>query len=322
MNVPVFDFHCDTILALLGEDMNTAGSLKSNSYHIDLDRAGKLPGYAQCFACFTTPLMEEWYHISPIVLFEREIATIQREVDANSDRIAIAYSPDEIEQNQKNGMMSAILTLEGTAGIDYNPELLEDLHLIGFRTVSLGWNEQNPLTGSHLTGGGLTDLGREFVKEAQRLGFLVDVSHISDEGFWDIMTITEAPVIATHSNSRAICGNSRNLTDEMFRAIVQTGGVAGYNMCDEFTGEDKPTLDTVCDHLLHFMELDPTGKHIALGGDLDGVDKFPEGFEGVQSWGALARKMAERGFAEDTIRDIFWNNGIGVMRRAVCNHKK
>ena len=172
-----------------------------------------------------------------------------------------------------------------------------------------------------MTGGGLTDLGREFVKEAQRVGMIIDVSHISDEGFRDIISITNGPVIATHSNSRAICGHSRNLTDDMFRAIVETGGVAGYNMCDEFTGEN-PTLDTVCDHIFHFLEIDPSGKHLALGGDLDGVDAFPAGFSGVQSWPDLACRMRERGLEERMIRDIFWNNAIGVMRRAVCNHKK
>ena len=160
MNFPVFDFHCDTALALLGEDCNQAGSLRSNKLHVDLERASKLGGYAQCFACFTTPLMEEHYHVSPIVMFEREIATIQREVDANSDLISIVYSPEEIRENQKNGKMSAILTLEGTAGFGHDPELLEDLHTIGFQIVSLGWNEKNPLTGSHVTGGGLTDMGK------------------------------------------------------------------------------------------------------------------------------------------------------------------
>ena len=319
MNIPVFDFHCDTALVMLGKDLNSAGSLDRNDHHIDLDRASKLAGYAQCFACFTTPFMEEWYHVNPIVAFERELATIQREVDKNKDKIAIAYSPEEILENQKNGMMSAILTLEGTAGIDYNPALLEDLSMIGFRVASLGWNEKKPLTGSHETGGGLTDLGREFVREAQRLGILVDVSHISDEGFWDIMKMTNAPIIATHSNSRAICGHSRNITDDMFRAICETGGVAGYNMCDEFTGVN-PTIDTVCDHIFHFMEMDPSGTHIALGGDLDGVEKMPGGFEGVQSWPALAQRLVERGLAEETVRNIFWNNAIGVMQRAVRNH--
>ncbi len=321
MNIPVFDLHCDTAFALLGQNLNSAGNLSENSCHIDLNRAGKLEGFAQCFACFTTSIPEPMQHISPIVVFERELATIQREIDKNSDRIAIAYSPEEIRQNQMNGMMSAILTLEGTAGIDYNPELLEDLHMIGFRIASLGWNEKNPLTGSNVTGGGLTDQGREFVREAQRLGILVDVSHISDEGFWDIMNMTDAPIVATHSNSRTLCSHSRNLTDDMFKAICKTGGMAGYNMCDEFTGEN-PTIDTVCDHIFHFLELDPSGTHIALGGDLDGVEKMPGGFDGVQSWPKLAARLMERGLDEKMVRNIFWNNALGVMERAVCNHKK
>lgn len=321
MNISVFDFHCDTAYALLGDNLNSAGCLAKNNGHIDLDRASKLEGYAQCFACFTTSIPEQMKHLSPIVVFERELATIQREVDKNSNRIAIAYSPEEIEQNRRNGIMSAILTLEGTAGIDYNPALLEDLQMIGFRVASLGWNEKNPLTGSNMTGGGLTDMGREFVKEAQRLGILIDVSHISDEGFWDIMKITNAPIIATHSNSRALCGHSRNLTDDMFLAICETGGVAGYNMCDEFTGEN-PTIDTVCNHIFHFMELDPSGRHIALGGDLDGVDGMPAGFKGVQSWPLLAERLMERGMDEETVKNIFWYNGIGVMSHAVYNHQK
>ena len=319
MNFPVFDFHCDTALALLGGDMNQAGSLRSNQFHIDLERASKLGGYAQCFACFTTPYMEEHHKISPILAFEREFATIQREVDKNSDLITIAYTPAEIEENRQHGKMSAVLTLEGTAGIGYDPALLEDLYAIGFRVCSLGWNEKNPLTGSHETGGGLTDQGREFVKEAQRLGILIDVSHISDEGFWDIMKITEAPIVATHSNSRAIFDNSRNLTDDMFRAVAETGGVAGYNACDEFTGE-KPTIDTICDHIFHFMELAPSGKHVALGGDLDGITYMPAGFEGVQSWPVLANRLLERGLDEKAVMDIFWNNAIGVMEHAVRNH--
>ena len=322
MNVSVFDFHCDTALKLLGKDMNSAGELRKNDCHIDLERASVLSGYAQCFACFTTPYMEKWAKVSPVVIFERELVTIQREVDRNKDLISIAYTPEEIRENRENGKMSAILTLEGTAGIGYDPEMLQDLAAIGFRVVSLGWNEQNPLTGSHVTGGGLTDQGRAFVKEAQRLGILVDVSHISDEGFWDIMEITQSSVIATHSNSRAICGHSRNLTDEMFQAIVSTGGVAGYNMCADFTAQQNPTLDHVCDHILHFLELDPSGKHIALGGDLDGVDTMPQGFNGVQDYPRLADKLLERGLSEGMIQDIFWNNAIGVMERAVYNHKR
>ena len=313
MNIPVFDLHCDTALALLGKTGNEAGNLKHNSLHIDLDRAAKLEAYCQCFACFTTPDMQQWMKVSPIVVFERELATIQREVDKHKRMIRLAYCADDVEANRDSGKMSAILTIEGPAGFDFDPELLENLHQIGFRMSTLGWNEKNVLTGSNVTGGGLTDKGREYVKEAQRLGILVDVSHISDEGFWDIMEITQAPVVASHSNSRFVCNHSRNLTDDMFRAICRTGGVAGINQYAEFLGE-HPTLDTVCDHVLHLLELDPDGKHIALGGDLDGCEAFSEGFEGIQSYPSLAQRLLERGLTEDMIRDIFWNNALNVLR--------
>ena len=294
MKFPVFDLHCDTALALLGEDVNQAGSLASNKGHIDLNRAEKLAGYCQCFACFTTPYMEQWHHITPTLVFEREIATIQREIDKNKKRISIAYTPEDVIANQEKGKMSAILTIEGPAGFGFDPELLESMFLAGFRISTLGWNESNPLTGSNQTGGGLTELGKAYVRQAQSLGILVDVSHISDEGFWDIMKITQAPVIASHSNSRALCNHSRNLTDDMFRAIRDSGGVAGINQFADFLGQ-KPTLDTVCDHIFHFMELDPEGKHIALGGDLDGCEALAEGFEGVQSYDALADRLIARG---------------------------
>ena len=315
MNIPVFDLHCDTALTLLGESRNEAGSLKKNQLHIDLERASKLEAYCQCFACFTTPMMQEWNKLSPIVIFERELATIQREVDQNKRLISFAYSADEIEANREKGKMSAILTIEGPAGFDFDPELLDNLYQIGFRITTLGWNESNVLTGSNVTGGGLTEKGREYLKEAQRLGMLVDVSHISDQGFWDIMDCTQAPIVASHSNSRALCNHSRNLTDDMFRAICQTGGVAGINQYAEFLGE-QPTLDTVCDHIFHFLELDPSGKHIALGGDLDGCEQLSQGFEGIQSYPALAQRLLERGMNEETIRDIFWNNALNVLRSA------
>ena len=313
MNIPVFDLHCDTALVLLGQSLNEAGSLGKNQLHIDLERAAGLEGYCQCFACFTTPMMREEQGVSPIVLFERELATIQREVDRNKGLISFAYSMAEVERNREKGKMSAILTIEGPAGFDFDPELLENLYQIGFRVTTLGWNEQNVLTGSNVTGGGLTEKGKAYVREAQRLGMLVDVSHISDEGFWDIIDCTQAPIVATHSNSRRVWDHSRNLTDEMFRAICRTGGVVGINQFEEFLGEHS-TLDTVCDHIFHFLELDPSGKHIALGGDLDGCDRLSRGFEGIQSYPALAERLLERGLGEEIIRNIFWNNAVNVFR--------
>ena len=314
MNYPLFDLHCDTALALLGETVNEAGSLRKNELHVDLERAKQYPGFCQCFACFTTPFMEEWYKKSPTVIFERELVTIQRELSENADLMELAYSAADIEANRARGKMSAILTIEGPAGFGFDPELLENLHQIGFRISTLGWNEQNVLAGSHRTGGGLTDLGRAYVKEAQRVGMAIDVSHISDDAFWDILKVTEKPIVATHSSSRHIWDSSRNLTDDMFRAIMETGGVAGVNFYEGFVGaEGKADIDTLCDHIIHFLELDTEGRHIALGGDLDGCDPLAAGFEGVQGYGRLAKRLEERGLNEKLIMNIFWNNAIGVI---------
>lgn len=322
MKFPVFDLHCDTAYAILNyEDKLVDKRLKRNQLHIDLERAAKLPGYCQFFACFTTPLEKLPPRMTVTDLFERELNGIINEINRNPDLIAQAFSPEEIRQNRKKGIMSAVLSIEGPAGFGFDPALLEMLHMVGFRASTLGWNEQNVLIGSHKTGGGLTDLGREYVKECQNLGILVDVSHCSDEGFWDIIKVTNAPIIASHSNSRAVCDHSRNLTDDMFRAICETDGVAGFNLCAPFVGK-APDLDTVCDHIFHFLELDPEGKHISLGGDLDGCDVLPDGFTGIESYPAMIQRMLDRGIGEQIAENICWNNAIGVMDRAVHHHKK
>ena len=309
MTFPVFDLHCDTANELISLGDGENSDLKSNKAHIDLDRASQLPGYAQCFACFTTTGTKR----NPVDIFEKKMMAILKEIDKNKKMIRQAFSARDIEKNREEGIMSAILTIEGPAGFGFDPELLEDLYKIGFRVSSLGWNEKNPLTGSHVTGGGLTDQGRAYVKEMQRLGMIVDVSHISDEGFWDIVDISEKPIVATHSNSRDIFNASRNLTDDMFRAICNSGGVAGINLYPDFLGE-KANLDTICDHIFHFLEMDPEAKHISLGGDLDGVDYLPEDFSGIQDYPKLSDRLLERGISEEMVYNIFWKNAVGVFQ--------
>ncbi len=314
MKFPVFDLHCDTAFELLGSDLLAKGNLLRNDLHIDLERASKLDGYCQCFACFTSPLEKLPSHLTVADLFERELALIMREFNANHHLIRQAFTADEVEKNRIERIMSGILTIEGPAGFDYDPALLEDLYQIGFRITNLCWNEKNPLCGSHLTGGGLTALGREYVREAQRLGMIVDVSHISDAAFWDIMDITNGPIIASHSNSRAIYDVSRNLTDDMFLAICQTGGVAGLNLYPAFLGNDA-TLDSVCEHALHWLKLDPACRHIALGGDLDGFVGLPDGFTGIQDYSKLADQLLASAFSETMVYNIFWNNAWSVIKK-------
>ena len=154
------------------------------------------------------------------------------------------------------------------------------------------------------------------IRQLVRTNERADYAHLSDEAFWDIMEITDAPIIASHSNSRSFHGMSRNLTDDMFRAICQTGGVAGFNMYADFVGPN-PNMDTVCDHILHLLRLDPECRHLALGGDLDGCSELPSGFEGIQSYPALAEQLLRRGLTEQNVQDLFFNNAMGVMR-ACC----
>ncbi len=312
MRFPVFDLHCDTALALWDRSFTTCGSLRQNGLHIDLERAGRLTGYAQCFACFTSTFESLPEGITPELIFEKELSGVLGQLDTNADKIRLARTRNDITENLHNGLMSAILTIEGPAGFGFRPEKLEELYQTGFRITTLGWNEKNILCGSCVTGGGLTDLGKTYVKQAQQLGMLVDVSHISDEAFWDIMAITQAPVIASHSNSRAVWNVPRNLTDDMYRAICDTGGTVGINLYTAFLGESAD-IDTVCDHILHFLELVPEEGHISLGGDLDGCDDLPKNFAGVQDYDKLAERLLARGVGEKTVDNIFWNNAVEVL---------
>ena len=314
MKFPVFDLHCDTALELLGRNFQKIGSLRENKLHIDLNRVKDFPAYVQCFACFTSDTKTLPIGVEPSELFQREKTAILNQIEANQDLITQAFSADDIEKNVKEGKASAVLTIEGAAGIGFDPDRLEAAYAEGFRISTLGWNESNSLAGSHKTGEGLTEEGKRYVRTAQKLGMLIDVSHISDAAFWDIMEITQAPVIASHSNSRAVWDISRNLTDDMFLAICNTGGIVGINLYAHFLGEDAD-LDTVCDHMLHFLALDPSGKHIALGGDLDGCEKLPKGFDGVQDYQMLAQRLLERGVKENVVMDIFWNNAFDLMKR-------
>lgn len=312
MKFPVFDLHCDTSNPIVGQGGIPCCELRENNAHVDLMRAKTLKGYAQCFACFCWQGMLKNGE-NP---FEKKLKAMKLQFKKNKDIIRQAFSSEDIENNYKNGLMSAILTIEGPAGFNFDPDKLENLYKKeGFRISTLGWNEINPLAGYHGSNVGLTDLGKAYVKEAQRLGMLIDVSHLSDEGFWDIMKITEKPIIASHSNSRKVYNTSRNISDEMFLAIKETGGVCGINLYDGCLGE-SPTIDTFCDHILHFVELDPDAKHISLGGDLDGIDFLPEGFNGVEDYPNIASRLLQRGLSEENVLDIFWNNAINAIKKA------
>lgn len=310
---PVFDLHCDTPVRLFW----AKESLAKNTGHIDLERAQKLNGYSQFFA-FCCVYDEQGKQLSQKEaerLFLSALSCFSEELEQNGNSIFLYRSTFDHAREETFGKQKAILSLEGPEVIDCDPAKLEWLYQQGFRMTTLTWNYANKLAGSCWTGEGLTDQGKEFVKEAQRLGIAIDVSHLSDKAFWDLVDITQKPILASHSNSRACCDCPRNLTDDQFKAIRDLNGVVGMNLYAPFLNvSGKATFDDVKRHLSHWLELGG-GQNVALGGDLDGCDALPEGFSGLDDYNFLGNYLLSQGFDTDGICWMFNNNAAHFVLR-------
>ena len=196
----------------------------------------------------------------------------------------------------------------GAEAVREDPGLLEATYEKGVRMVSLVWNLPNSLSGSCQTGEGLSEKGKDFFRRAQRLGMLVDVSHLSERGFWDMTELAEKPIVASHSDAFAVCPHPRNLTDAQFRAICDLGGTVGLTLYGPFLTQEKtPTLDDLRRHLDHFLTLGGEG-HLALGADLDGCKILPEGFAAVNDYNALGDYLVKTGYSDETIQNLFCNS--------------
>ena len=305
---PVFDAHCDTALEL----WERQASLRQNSGQWDLARAAQLPGWAQFFAfCpICSPFAAE---LGAEAVLARAYAQFLQQLEAC--QLPVCRDAAEVERQLPTG--AVLLSLEGAEGIGCDPGRLEPLRLQGFAMTGLTWNYENALAGSHMTGQGLSARGADYVRAAQQLGMLVDVSHASDEAFWQVCRMTQGPILASHSNSRAVCPESRNVTDGMYAAICETGGVVGLNLYTGFLGQGQVDFETVWHHLDHFLQLAGDDRHVVLGADLDGCDSLPDGFTGVASYPALAAYLADRGLGEETLRRLYFENLMGVYRQCM-----
>lgn len=311
MKYPVFDAHCDTAFELCSKH----ALLGSNDCHISLERMERQPGSAQFFAFWTVdPDCSDPSCESAQRLFLRMYDELMRQLVLFADRIALCRCAADAQSAAQEGRTAAFLSIEGAEGIGCDPAQLERAWNMGFRMTTLTWNAKNSLAGSHCTGGGLTDRGREFVKEAQRLGMLIDVSHLSDQAFWDLADITNGPIVASHSNSRSVYPHSRNLTDDQFREIVQTGGFVGLNLYTSFLGDGIVTPDHAAKHLLHWIALGGED-YIGMGGDLDGCDSLPFGMTGIDDYSLLVSALVKHGFSEQTVQNILYNNLMKVVRQ-------
>lgn len=309
MKIPYFDAHCDTISCCRRDGR----SLRKNAGHLDLDRLAVYEKAAQLFAMFYD--LAHAPADGMLAEAKRQYAALQRELAKNSDVAVQCRTASEIRSANENGKIAAVLSCEGSELLNCDPENLEWAHGVGVKAINLTWNHANFLCGSNVseTSRGLNDLGREFVRRAQAYDILIDVSHCSDAAFWDLVKIAQKPVIATHSNARAVCGHTRNLTDDMFRALRETGGVAGLNFYSAFVSEQEhPSMDGVVRHVEHWLELGGA-KHIGLGADWDGCDPLAGGLSGVQDVPMLWEELSRRGYDDVLLEDIFYNNWLRVL---------
>ena len=297
----VFDGHCDTAIELWRQEQN----LRSNSLAVSLERAENLDGYTQFFAFCTAWLKTRMPHTEH---FARALDYFTEQLRENEDRITLCRTMREADAAMAAGRAAAFLAIEGAEAVREDPGLLEAAYEKGVRMVSLVWNLPNSLSGSCQTGEGLSEKGKEFFRRAQRLGMLVDVSHLSERGFWDMAELAEKPIVASHSDAFAVCPHPRNLTDAQFRAICDLDGTVGLNLYGPFlTREKTPTLDDLRRHLDHFLALGGEG-HLALGADLDGCEILPEGFAALDDYNMLGEYLEKNGYSDETIQNLFCNS--------------
>ncbi len=300
--IPLFDCHCDTISRVMTE----GGSLRKNNFHTDLERLHKFAPCAQVFAVCAETLDR------PVEKADAMLRRLSQEIEENSDIVMLCLNFHDIKKAAESGKVAVFISIEGCEQISS----LESAYQNGVRILHPTWNFDNELCGAAVgSGRGLTEKGRAFVKKAQHMGFVLDMSHISERGFWDTLEACEKPVIAGHSNAKSLCNVPRNLTDEQFNALVLIGGGAGINLYPEFLGLGKD-INAVIAHIEHFLSLGGE-RSVFLGCDFDGIDSTPTGLDGVQKLDKLYNELLNRNYPEALVRALFWDNLYDIMEKTL-----
>ena len=346
------DSHIDTIQKVLvgGEDL----SKRSTVGHADIPRLKEGGMHAPFFALWV-PVYYPGAEAVRRTLDLRD--AMQSVLDAHKDQIELATTASDIERIVKSGKISAFLTIEGGHQIDDDLRVLRMYYRLGIRSMTLthfknnNWADSSTDTPAH---NGLTDFGKEVVREMNRLGMLVDISHVSDKTFYDALAVTSKPVIVSHSSMRAISDVPRNVTDDMLRALAKNGGVIGINFGEGFINpkdaealraaiknlSSAPTLfgkalDDYADkdirrefaaHANVVATVDDVANHIdhavkvagidhvGIGSDFDGISGPPKGLEDISKMPSLIAVLLKRGYSDRDIKKIFGENYLRVIR--------
>lgn len=322
----VFDLHSDTVDALGMADcepyathfaelaergIDASGDLAHNGGHMALDRMGAEQGYAWC-QCFAVWIPDTYHRHGARDFYLKARDWFFEQARRHADRMTLVRDARDIEGVLAAGKVAALLTVENASLLNHSVRAIDELAQDGVKMITLTWNDRNPIGSGNLTDEGLTTFGREAIRSLEDARIVVDVSHLNEAGFFDLVDVARRPFAASHSNARAVCDVPRNLTDDQFRAIRDAGGIVGLNYCRGFlttrdcaaSGKDV-TFDEVAAHIEHFLDLE--GEDVlALGSDYDGTD-VPAWLDGCEKVGGFFAQV-ERRFGERVARKMFFEN--------------
>lgn len=274
----LFDLHCDTIY----ECLRLEQQLGANCLAIDLERGCAYDGWVQTFACWISDDLrgeDAWNDfLRQSAFFEQQLHAQQKLVRYNGQLVP--------------GKCNAILSVEGGAVLGGKLERIGELAKRGVKMLTLCWNDKNELASGALAKGGFTEFGRQCIPELERSGIVVDVSHLNEQGFWELCELAKEPFIATHSNSAAVHRHPRNLTDDQVGEILSRGGLIGLNFYIKFLSRKRnPDFSVLKWHIDHFLELG-CEDILALGSDFDGAS-MPDFLHGIERIANLYQSMVE-----------------------------
>jgi len=321
----LIDSHNDaTSRTLMGADIG----VRSAKGHTDVPRLREGGVGAVFFAAYVAPAYAKDKTAANRAL--QMIDTVRYDIIArHADVFAAAATADDIVAIHKSGKIAALIGLEGGHAIEDSPRLLRDFYALGVRYMTLTHTNTNHWADSSgdlreknvQRHDGLTDAGKQIIAEMNRLGMIVDISHVADKTFWDALAASKAPIFASHSSCRALCDVPRNMTDEMIAALARKGGVIQINFnCGFLTrrasdenSKVRATLADVVTHIDHAVKIAGIDG-VGIGSDFDGVNCTPEGLDDVSKFPNLTRALLERGYTAADIRKIYGENTLRLLR--------
>jgi membrane dipeptidase len=314
----VIDGHCDTALALVGKSYTDPGMgrrdflTRDTRGHLDLPRLLEGGITCQVMALFTND-----ENVAAANAYTKTLFAGVEDAFARSDCFFLATKASDIIRAKRESKVAALISIEGGEAIGENLDELRAFYNRGLRLMGLTWNRRNAIArGLGADGdGGLTEFGRRVVAEMERLGMIVDVSHLSDEGLDDLLAIARRPLVASHSNSRALCDHRRNLRDAQVERIAATGGLVAVTFAGLFVDEDpaKVSLSRVVDHIEHFLSVCGSD-HVGIGSDFDGfTEKYGVALRGCDELPRITAALLDRGHPAETVRKIMGGNWLRVI---------